>query len=104
MSLLSKMFSLYMTECFSEQSRLYLGLGRDGLLPSIFAKVHPKCRTPIHSQIWVGIVAAVLGGLFNVHVLSIILSVGALVCCCPSFLVITLSQTIVSFTLKLVDN
>lgn len=60
------------------QSRLYLGLGRDGLLPSIFAKVHPKCRTPIHSQIWVGIVAAVLGGLFNVHVLSIILSVGAL--------------------------
>ncbi|XVF33599.1 hypothetical protein REPUB_Repub17cG0182000 [Reevesia pubescens] len=60
------------------QSRLYLGLGRDGLLPSIFAKVHPKRHTPIHSQIWVGIVAAVLGGLFNVHVLSHILSVGSL--------------------------
>ncbi|XP_022733354.1 cationic amino acid transporter 9, chloroplastic-like isoform X2 [Durio zibethinus] len=60
------------------QSRLYLGLGRDGLLPSIFAKVHPNRHTPIHSQIWVGIVAAVLGGLFNVHVLSHILSVGSL--------------------------
>ncbi|KAJ9188525.1 hypothetical protein P3X46_003877 [Hevea brasiliensis] len=60
------------------QSRLYLGLGRDGLLPSIFAKVHPTHHTPIHSQVWVGIVASILGGLFNVHVLSHILSVGSL--------------------------
>ncbi|KAL6965091.1 Cationic amino acid transporter 9, chloroplastic, variant 2 [Sarracenia purpurea var. burkii] len=60
------------------QSRLYLGLGRDGLLPSIFAKVHPTRHTPIHSQIWVGIVACILAGLFNVHVLSHILSVGSL--------------------------
>ncbi|GMN56382.1 hypothetical protein TIFTF001_025485 [Ficus carica] len=60
------------------QSRLYLGLGRDGLLPSIFARVHPKRHTPIHSQIWVGIVAGVLGGLLNVTMLSHILSVGSL--------------------------
>lgn len=60
------------------QSRLYLGLGRDGLLPALFAKVHPKRRTPIHSQVWVGIVAGVMGGLFNVRVLSRILSVGSL--------------------------
>ncbi|GLT39605.1 hypothetical protein SLA2020_137870 [Shorea laevis] len=60
------------------QSRLYLGLGRDGLLPSIFAKVHPKRHTPIHSQVWVGFVAGILGGLFNVHTLSHILSVGSL--------------------------
>uniref|UniRef100_A0A2P2J9A5 Cationic amino acid transporter n=3 Tax=Rhizophora mucronata TaxID=61149 RepID=A0A2P2J9A5_RHIMU len=60
------------------QSRLYLGLGRDGLLPSIFAKVHPTCHTPIHSQVWVGVVAGVMAGLFNVHALSHILSVGSL--------------------------
>ncbi|KAL3603932.1 hypothetical protein D5086_004791 [Populus alba] len=60
------------------QSRLYLGLGRDGFLPSLFSKVHPTRHTPIHSQVWVGIVAGTLGGLFNVHVLSHILSVGAL--------------------------
>ncbi|KAF9617510.1 hypothetical protein IFM89_036714 [Coptis chinensis] len=60
------------------QSRLYLGLGRDGLLPSIFAKVHSIRHTPIHSQIWVGTVAAILAGLFNIHVLSHILSVGSL--------------------------
>ncbi|XP_071697494.1 cationic amino acid transporter 9, chloroplastic-like [Rutidosis leptorrhynchoides] len=60
------------------QSRLYLGLGRDGLLPSIFAKVHPTRHTPIHSQIWVGIVTCVLAGLLNVTMLSHILSVGTL--------------------------
>ncbi|XP_061375881.1 cationic amino acid transporter 9, chloroplastic isoform X2 [Gastrolobium bilobum] len=60
------------------QSRLYLGLGRDGLLPSIFAKVHSKRHTPIHSQVWVGIVASVLAGLLNVRMLSHILSVGTL--------------------------
>ncbi|KAL8235905.1 hypothetical protein R6Q59_016986 [Mikania micrantha] len=60
------------------QSRLYLGLGRDGLLPAIFAKVHPSRHTPIYSQIWVGIVACVLAGLLNVTVLSHILSVGSL--------------------------
>ncbi|XP_058084444.1 cationic amino acid transporter 9, chloroplastic isoform X2 [Magnolia sinica] len=61
------------------QSRLYLGLGRDGLLPSVFAKVHYTRHTPIHSQIWVGLVAGVMAGLLNVHVLSHILSVGSLV-------------------------
>ncbi|KAK7340477.1 hypothetical protein VNO77_21181 [Canavalia gladiata] len=60
------------------QSRLYLGLGRDGLLPSIFAKVHSERHTPIHSQVWVGLVASVLAGLMNVRVLSHILSVGTL--------------------------
>ncbi|XP_057531705.1 cationic amino acid transporter 9, chloroplastic [Amaranthus tricolor] len=60
------------------QSRLYLSLGRDGLLPKILAKVNPKRHTPMNSQIWVGLIAAVMSGLFNVHVLSHILSVGTL--------------------------
>ncbi|XP_022958906.1 cationic amino acid transporter 9, chloroplastic-like [Cucurbita moschata] len=60
------------------QSRMYLGLGRDGLLPSIFSKVHPKYHTPITSQLWVSFVAGLLAGLFNVHSLARILSVGTL--------------------------
>ncbi|URD86759.1 Amino acid permease [Musa troglodytarum] len=59
-------------------SRLYLGLSRDGLLPSVFSKVHPLRHTPIHSQVWVGLVAGIMAGLFNVHQLSHILSVGTL--------------------------
>lgn len=67
------------THCYTWQSRLYLGLGRDGLLPAIFAKVHPTRHTPVHSQVWVGLVAIILSGLLNVEVLSHILSVGTLV-------------------------
>ncbi|KAL9225044.1 hypothetical protein vseg_001015 [Gypsophila vaccaria] len=62
------------------QSRLYLGLGRDGLLPQIFAKVNLKRHTPMISQIWVGLVAGVMAGFLNVHVLSHILLVGTLTC------------------------
>ncbi|KAK9757777.1 hypothetical protein RND81_01G185100 [Saponaria officinalis] len=47
------------------QSRLYLGLGRDGLLPQIFAKVNLKRHTPMISQIWVGLIAGVMAGLLN---------------------------------------
>lgn len=60
------------------QSRLYLGLGRDGLLPAIFARVHSTRHTPINSQIWVGFIACILAGLLNVHLLSHVLSVGSL--------------------------
>ncbi|KAG6432305.1 hypothetical protein SASPL_103880 [Salvia splendens] len=60
------------------QSRLYLGLGRDGLLPAIFAKVHPVRQTPVHSQVWVGLIASILAGFLNVRVLSHVLSVGSL--------------------------
>lgn len=48
-------------------------------MPSFFSRVHPTLHTPLHSQIWCGIVAAVLAGIFNVHSLSHILSVGTLV-------------------------
>ncbi|KAL3683177.1 hypothetical protein R1sor_001199 [Riccia sorocarpa] len=69
------------------QSRLYLGLGRDGLLPTIFSKVNPQHHTPVTAQIWVGAVAGVMATLIDVSHLSHILSVGALtgysvVCAC----------------------
>ncbi|ERN00205.1 hypothetical protein AMTR_s00111p00097580 [Amborella trichopoda] len=60
------------------KSRIYVGLGRDGLLPSIFAKVHPTRHIPIHSQVWVGTIVGIIAGLFDVHRLSHILSVGGL--------------------------
>ncbi|EFJ31138.1 hypothetical protein SELMODRAFT_409080 [Selaginella moellendorffii] len=61
------------------QSRLYLGLGRDGLLPSIFARIHPTHHTPVYGQLWVATVAGVLALVLDVSHLSHILSVGCLV-------------------------
>ncbi|MQL74250.1 hypothetical protein Taro_006592 [Colocasia esculenta] len=51
---------------------------RDGLLPKVFAEVHPVHHTPVKSQFWVCAIAAIMAGLFNVHELSHILSVGTL--------------------------
>lgn len=72
------------------QSRLYLGLGRDGLLPAFFAKIDAHHQTPVTAQVWVGSVAAILAGFFNVSHLSHILSVGCLVriTCRPIALII----------------
>jgi len=69
------------------QSRLYLGLGRDGLLPAFFSRINSRYHTPVTAQLWVGFVAATLAGVFNVSHLSHILSVGCLasytvVCAC----------------------
>ncbi|KAL3615488.1 hypothetical protein CASFOL_041149 [Castilleja foliolosa] len=47
------------------QCRLYLGLGRDCLLPSIFAKVQPNRHTPVHHKFGFGLIAIILSGLFN---------------------------------------
>eukprot|EP00850_Spirogloea_muscicola_P003653 SM000015S01153 [mRNA] locus=s15:29038:33722:- [translate_table: standard] len=61
------------------QSRLYLGVGRDGLLPDCLSVVHPVLHTPVRAQVWVGAIALILAALFNVARLSHILSVGVLV-------------------------
>ncbi|RVW32289.1 Cationic amino acid transporter 9, chloroplastic [Vitis vinifera] len=48
------------------------------LLVGLYVQSTPKSPYPVHSQIWVGIVASILAGLFNIHALSHILSVGSL--------------------------
>lgn len=69
------------------QARLYVALGRDGLLPPFFARVSASRQSPVTAQLWVGAIAAVLSLFFDVGRLSHILSVGvmvsySLVCIC----------------------
>jgi basic amino acid/polyamine antiporter, APA family len=42
------------------QTRIFMVMARDGLLPPVFARVHPRFRTPHISTILVGIVVAIL--------------------------------------------
>lgn len=53
-------------------------MSKDGLLPPVFAKIHPKFKTPYMSTIIVGIVAMILAGLFPIGVLSKLVSLGTL--------------------------
>ncbi len=60
------------------QPRIFYSMAQDGLIPSAFAKVHPKFRTPYFGTIVVGVVAGILAGLFPVTVLGELVAMGTL--------------------------
>src|SRR5438445_13013170 len=48
-------------------TRIFLAISRDGLLPTSFAKIHPRMRTPIFIIIGSGIIIAFFAGLLPIH-------------------------------------
>ena len=61
------------------QSRVYLSVARDGLIPPILAEVHPTFKTPIMAQALCGGLAMILAAFFNVKLLSEILDIGVII-------------------------
>ena len=60
------------------QTRIFYSMSRDGLLPEIFGRVHPRFRTPHVSTIVTGVVCALVAGLTPINVLSELVSMGTL--------------------------
>jgi len=60
------------------QPRIFFAMSRDGLLPPLFGKVHPKFCTPHASTVIVAIVAAFLAAFFPLGVLGDLVSMGTL--------------------------
>jgi APA family basic amino acid/polyamine antiporter len=60
------------------QARIFFAMARDGLLPPVFGRVHPRFRTPSTGTIVTGASAAVIGGLFPVRILGELVSIGTL--------------------------
>ncbi|MEH3038119.1 MAG: amino acid permease [Sphingomonas adhaesiva] len=60
------------------QTRIFYTMARDGLLPRVFATVHPKYKTPYINTALVGIITAVAAGFFDINVLGDMTSVGTL--------------------------
>jgi APA family basic amino acid/polyamine antiporter len=60
------------------QTRIFYSMSRDGLLPRIFATVHPRFRTPHLSTIGTGAVIACAAGLTPIEVLGQLVSIGTL--------------------------
>jgi basic amino acid/polyamine antiporter, APA family len=60
------------------QPRIFFTMSRDGLLPPLFGKVHPKYRTPATSTIIVGLVAMLIAAFFPVGLLGDLVSGGTL--------------------------
>jgi basic amino acid/polyamine antiporter, APA family len=60
------------------QPRIFYSMARDGLIPALFGRIHPKFRTPHVGTVLVGVLAAVLGGMFNIGVLGEMVAMGTL--------------------------
>jgi APA family basic amino acid/polyamine antiporter len=60
------------------QPRIFFSMSRDGLLPAVFGKVHPKFRTPYVTTILTGTVAAAVAAIFPVDILGELVSIGTL--------------------------
>ncbi len=60
------------------QTRIFYTMARDGLLPRVFAKVHPKFQTPWVNTILVGLLTATAAGFFDINILGDMTSVGTL--------------------------
>jgi amino acid transporter len=61
------------------QTRILFAMGRDGLLPSMFAKVDPRSMTPVNNTIIVAIVVSILAGVVPLDYLADMVSIGTLV-------------------------
>ena len=60
------------------QSRVFFTISRDGLLPPMFAAVHPKLGTPHRSLMMIGAVVAVVAALTPIGILGEMVSIGTL--------------------------
>jgi APA family basic amino acid/polyamine antiporter len=60
------------------QPRIFYAMSRDGLLPPLLRRVHPKHKTPYIGTLITGSLAALIAGLFPVTILGELVSIGTL--------------------------
>ena len=77
---MAALFGLFSTMLVNllAQTRIFYSMSRDGLLPPVFATVHPRFRTPHVSTILIGTIIALVAGLTRIAVLGQLVSIGTL--------------------------
>ena len=60
------------------QPRIWMSMSRDGLLPPVFAKLHPKYKTPSFSTVLTGLIVGIPALFLNLSVVVDLTSVGTL--------------------------
>ena len=60
------------------QPRIFYSMSKDGLLPPIVAKIHPRFRTPWITTIITGVIVAIAGGTIPIGIAGELTSIGTL--------------------------
>lgn len=60
------------------QPRIWMSMSRDGLLPKIFSRIHPKYNTPSFSTILTGLIVAIPALFLNLTEVTDLTSIGTL--------------------------
>ena len=60
------------------QPRIFFTMSRDGLLPPVFGKLHPRFRTPYVGTILTGVICAFVAGALPIALLGELVSIGTL--------------------------
>jgi len=77
------------------QSRVFYAMSRDGLLPGVFSRIHPRFRTPFTTTLITGVVVAIPAALFPIGVLGHMVNIGTLlafVIVCASVIVLRIRR------------
>ena len=75
------------------QTRILFAMGRDGMLPRMFARISPRTQTPVQNTIIVSIVVAILAALVPLDYLIDVVSIGTL----TAFIVVSLGVIILRY-------
>jgi APA family basic amino acid/polyamine antiporter len=76
------------------QPRIFFSMSRDGLLPPVFGKVHPRFQTPYVTTILTGVVAAAVAGFFPIRLLGELVSIGTLL----AFVIVCVGVLVLRYT------
>jgi APA family basic amino acid/polyamine antiporter len=75
-------------------TRVIYSMSKDGLIPPVFSRVHPKTQTPIRVIAICGIVMSVIAGFFPIIEVAELVNIGTL----AAFLIVCLSAIILRIT------
>jgi APA family basic amino acid/polyamine antiporter len=67
--------SVMLALCYA-QTRVFYQMSRDGLVPAIFGKVHPKFKTPASGTTLLGVVIALAAATMPLNLLGALVSLG----------------------------